>query len=204
MLRKRLHRNFNPRSPRGERPLAAVVAVPRGNFNPRSPRGGATVFCTHIFYIISISIHAPRGGERPCVVFSCSQCTRFQSTLPAGGSDTYDCGKFELKVISIHAPRGGGATQAFEPSFLFNLISIHAPRGGERLPIPQLFPAISQFQSTLPAGGSDKRGNPYRLSHIHFNPRSPRGGATLYLPTFGFFSLISIHAPRGGERQHQK
>ena len=56
-------------------------------------------------------------------------------------------------------------------------ISIHAPHEGER-------PA--------PDGPSNDNSN--------FNPRSPRGGATLCGRCRGFVSLISIHAPHEGER----
>ena len=59
----------------------------------------------------------------------------------------------------------------------------------------------SIFQSTLPARGSDKRidYNAQRLAN--FNPRSPQGGATKVSDAKDFDAiLISIHAPRKGER----
>ena len=31
--------HFNPRSPRGERRMCFLMALPSSNFNPRSPRG---------------------------------------------------------------------------------------------------------------------------------------------------------------------
>ena len=36
-----------------------------------------------------------------------------------------------------------------------------------------------------------------------FNPRSPRGGATIAGQARGYFVDISIHAPRKGERRRQ-
>ena len=58
------YRNFNPRSPRGERPAG----------------GAGACWCD------PISIHAPRGGSdvhtKPTIII----CFVFQSTLPAGGA----------------------------------------------------------------------------------------------------------------------
>ena len=81
-----------------------------------------------------------------------------------------------------------------------------------------------KFQSTLPTRGSDGQARPQNLKPVYFNPRSPRGGATVLpiyqadsrasfqstLPTRGSDQLgypsyttgsrISIHAPHEGER----
>ena len=63
--------------------------------------------------------------------------------------------------------------------FIFLAISIHAPHEGERL-------SASADSTTSP---------------LNFNPRSPRGGATLLFSFFYFcFNAISIHAPHEGER----
>jgi len=57
-----------------------------------------------------------------------------------------------------------------------------------------------EFQSTLPARGSDALRGTVRLADHSFNPRSPRGGATLESVTDDEFHAVSIHAPREGER----
>ena len=107
-------------------------------------------------------------------------------------------------------------------------ISIHAPRKGER-PVATSFTRSTHtsFQSTLPARGSDltlgdfngfnnisihapRKGErqtalPVPTVPIHFNPRSPQGGATrsdLFHTVYAH--LISIHAPRKGERPHPR
>ncbi len=108
-------RNFNPRSPCGERPR--VLPSYRSSvyhFNPRSPCGerrvassrfrlasrfqstlpvwGATVFGTLNNVLKMISIHAPRVGSDGPAPSSTKIQTRFQSTLPvwgATGSDRY-------------------------------------------------------------------------------------------------------------------
>ena len=128
----------------------------------------------------TVSIHAPREGERLRKFVPANSDVKFQSTLPARGSDCrYAVYRFTQYV------------------------SIHAPREGERLAASNLPNEPRQFQSTLPARGSDLSCClPYRQSavSIHapregerpcsrqfvrslpcFNPRSPRGGATYTL-----------------------
>ena len=98
-------------------------------FNPRSPRGERPVHFKSGKYGLDISIHAPRGGSD---VTTCAPQfieSLFQSTLPAGGA-TPVCALCRWhNAISIHAPRGGsdkgGLAIDREP-----IISIHAPRGG--------------------------------------------------------------------------
>ena len=77
-------RNFNPRSPCGERRGNQRPRVRGGDFNPRSP-------C----------------GERPAWARSLSGRPVFQSTLPVWGA-TSPCHVLGLSaLISIHAPRVG-------------------------------------------------------------------------------------------------
>ena len=88
--------------------------------------------------------------------------------------------------------------------------------------LPFIFFALYEFQSTLPTRGSDalRRTPSARQSHfnprsprggatniprriirqrVHFNPRSPRGGATLYA-TIAYFGGKNFNprSPRGG------
>ncbi len=56
-------RNFNPRSPCGERPQMYYEALARGDFNPRSP-------C----------------GERLAIIVTTALVNKFQSTLPVWGA----------------------------------------------------------------------------------------------------------------------
>ena len=103
--------------------------------------------------------------------------------------------------ISIHAPRGGERPGGGNHYPHQRMISIHAPRGGERPASQEYGFRTRGFQSTLPVGGSDT-GFPRRTGpHVYFNPRSPWGGATRSIALLDFCNLISIHAPRGGERQ---
>ena len=60
--------------------------------------------------------------------------------------------------------------------------------------------ALWVFQSTLPTRGSDATALAVGACSGGFNPRSPRGGATLYSATFRPRKSVSIHAPHEGER----
>ena len=153
----------------------------------------------------SISIHAPRKGERQkrhsvcsgngdfnprspqggatAIVLLIRSTHRFQSTLPARGSDCARvCGGQPDKIFQSTLPARGSDFILFCCGTANANISIHAPRKGER---PAAFSA---------AAFSDK----------NFNPRSPQGGATRK-PFFDDISIayISIHAPRKGERQRK-
>ena len=76
--------DFNPRSPRGERPGIVFRRFPAGRFQSTLPAGGATRLKPH-FWVTE----------------------EFQSTLPAGGATIHAASDRPARRISIHAPRGG-------------------------------------------------------------------------------------------------
>ena len=99
-----------------------------------------------------------------------------------------------------------------------------SPRGGATGPSCLPYISIGTFQSTLPTRGSDSTACFLCIVHLiisihaphegerrhlrdslykplHFNPRSPRGGATGYGIRQRPAHTISIHAPHEGERQ---
>ena len=53
-------KNFNPRSPRGERPLQINSTASCSHFNPRSPRGERPNLASNVIPLCTISIHALR------------------------------------------------------------------------------------------------------------------------------------------------
>ena len=59
------------------------------------------------------------------------------------------------------------------------MISIHAPHEGERPYLNNFFTEDKHFNPRSPRGGATARRMPTGLRHGDFNPRSPRGGATL-------------------------
>ena len=151
---------FNPRSPRGERPVCILI----GNIN------------------IIFQSTLPARGATECGKPTPKSCIRFQSTLPARGATAAMKKYGWTEQISIHAPREGS-----DLCYLFSLlcynISIHAPREGsdadewkrlycnvdfnprsprgERPFLGVAFNKILQFQSTLPARGATRL-YPYR------------------------------------------
>ena len=126
-----------------------------------------------------ISIHAPRKGERPASAY-CVMCPPY---------------------FNPRSPQGGAT---FPPSFFTSAVAVFQstlPARGSDFGAGGCLHGRPLFQSTLPARGSD-----FSLPHsspfsLNFNPRSPQGGATLlFLPLLPSDALISIHAPRKGER----
>ena len=218
-----LSQSFNPRSPRGGA-TSTLTRTLQGTtgFNPRSPRGGATPTQSYHVRQCPVSIHAPHEGERHGVGCCEAEGCAFQSTLPTRGSDcllfTGCCKGFGFNPRS---PRGGatcsrccwrGSTRRFNP---------RSPRGGATKQTRQ--PNGSrQFQSTLPTRGSDCKGfgrvservsvsihAPHEgerqgwplssTSARRFNPRSPRGGATLAAPALDAEKQgFNPRSPRGG------
>ena len=108
-------------------------------------------------FLVYISIHAPHEGERQTAPFEWRGEKIFQSTLPTRGSDYKDRTKYTAPTP----------------------ISIHAPHEGERPLNHRLNFLMAEFQSTLPTRGSDGANTSASAIANHFNPRSPRGGATL-------------------------
>ena len=82
--------------------------------------------------------------------------------------------------ISIHAPHEGERLLRGESCFNWDYISIHAPHEGERRRLHEHIQQLNQ----------------------HFNPRSPRGGATQGGRRSPLPPIISIHAPHEGERPY--
>ena len=78
-------RRFNPRAPRGARPLRAVTKT-----------GG-----------IDVSIHAPREGRDAICFNGMVVSEAFQSTRPARGATAHRRRIGEPHGVSIHAPREG-------------------------------------------------------------------------------------------------
>ena len=143
--------HFNPRSPWGERQRRTIDSVPAGIFQSTLPVGGATLSGARREWYGQISIHAPRGGSDRCP--------------QAAGSP---------QQISIHAPRGGSDSSSGSP---FGEPGNFNPRSpwGERQLSHRLVFDFEEFQSTLPVGGATA---------------DPQGGQGHH--------QISIHAPRGG------
>ena len=124
-------RDFNPRSPDGERPSRL------GEHH------------RHAF----ISIHAPRMGSDDMLQAAGQWMQEFQSTLPGWGAtgDQETIGR--LREISIHAPRMGSDLERADGR-VPERISIHAPRMGSDAVANLTGRMPCLFQSTLPGWGA--------------------------------------------------
>ena len=148
-------KNFNPRSPWGERLhanneafLLNIISIhaPRGGSDPQYQAGSAVQQ--------AISIHAPRGGSDSKAASRQRIHHVFQSTLPVGGATQTLISYLSAWRISIHAPRGGSDLCLCRHLFSDRRISIHAPRGGsDVLGRRQSFGWIISIHA--PRGGSD-------------------------------------------------
>ena len=169
-------RNFNPRSPCGER-RGHLRITPRclPDFNPRSPCGerlkpppvvlrlrsifqstlpvwGATVrVLEHHGVPVDFNPRSP-CGERPCWLVPRSRVWRFQSTLPVWGA-------------TWSRPSGSGTRPDFNPRSPCG----ERPRAGGSITIWWYFNPRSPCGERPDAG----RASLFRLRH--FNPRSPCG-----------------------------
>ena len=143
---------FNPRPPRGGRPISAKSRTNNLYFNPRPPRGGrqplrqlcpeksefqstpparrATLTFWAISSVVWISIHAPREGGDLAVDDVSHEMNGFQSTPPARGATSLLLpARYRPINFNPRPPRGG--RRAFSlVSYRGYLISIHAPREG--------------------------------------------------------------------------
>ncbi len=120
---------FNPRAPRGARPLPRFHRVCPGLVSIHAPRAGrdgngapSAAAC------FSFNPRAPRGA-RPSSPPAGRGTPRFQSTRPARGATMWECTITFKTAVSIHAPRAGRDPILTRLSF-FASVSIHAPRAG--------------------------------------------------------------------------
>ena len=82
--------DFNPRSPRGERPWTWEGCRAHGYFNPRSPwRERPPGYTLRECSVCGISIHAPRGESDPICAVKPTVTAQFQSTLPVRGATLF-------------------------------------------------------------------------------------------------------------------
>ena len=128
-----------------------------------------------------ISIHAPHEGVRPRGVFMRDSTNNFNPRTPRGGATRqFQEGVLQLGFQSTHPTRGcdiGGKGTSTRI-----IISIHAPHEGVR-----------RYAGYI------------RHKVYYFNPRTPRGGATITHRLGGKSSIFqSTHPTRGCDRNRNK
>ena len=145
--------DFNPRSPRGERPSSKPSAVPAIPFQSTLPTRGATIYTAIVEAAEAISIHAPHEGSdsfgiqrhprlRGISIHAPHEgsdlslwrlllllASLFQSTLPTRGATLQQLQVQHRWWISIHAPHEGSDEFSHTVDRL-DEISIHAPHEG--------------------------------------------------------------------------
>ena len=168
-------RDFNPRIPRGMRPIWIITPLTLGRFQSTHPARDATNAGTSLAFLFPISIHASREG---C---DCRMCRKafarqgFQSTHPARDATCLGAPKTpKLSYFNPRIPRGMRRRES-PRDCKNNHISIHASREG-----------CDQLSDDCP------------IVSIDFNPRIPRGMRQNLLCRRFLYLLISIHASREG------
>ena len=133
--------------------------------------------------------------------FTSSQ--HFNPRSPRGGATGSFAALAAAVAISIHAPHEGERRGALPPWLRRLRFQSTLPTRGSDHYGKRFSSCYSLFQSTLPTRGSDAGLDQHvTKANYHFNPRSPRGGATLQQDQGRQKQqAISIHAPHEGERR---
>ena len=192
-------RNFNPRSPHGERRRHARALMSKPSyFNPRSPHGERPNVIAPAAGDCCISTHAPHTGSDAALYSVSQEGIKFQPTLPTrGATRAADDQRVAVVGISTHAPHTGsdgvGKTSlaicmAFQPTL---------PARGAT-PVTARTRGRSGISTHAPRTGSDPLSRRARRARQKFQPTLPARGATVddYHPVHSL--QISTHAPRTG------
>ncbi|PRX55988.1 hypothetical protein B0G52_1381, partial [Cohnella sp. SGD-V74] len=146
----RKQKYFNPRIPRGMRPIVNPIDSLASYFNPRIPRGMRPYTKSFSARQINFNPRIPRG-MRPIFDAYIPEDNIFQSTHPARDATKKGSGTRGVLPISIHASREGCDP---DPAI-----------GGE----PDTY-----FNPRIPRG-MRLVGRMIMSSLLYFNPRIPRG-----------------------------
>ena len=173
---------FNPRPPRGGRPLTNFLLLLLLQFQSTPPARGATAVIGYVGDICAISIHAPReGGDLP-IGEAFSGVLLFQSTPPARGATLFSVFPFTSLLNFNPRPPRGGRHRRHDDYMAYERISIHAPREGGDRKVSALFDKLRYFNPRPPRGGRlFTRYISSARSRSYFNPRPPRGGRRSFL-----------------------
>jgi len=168
---------FNPRPPSGERLDLFQFILCIDKFQSTPPEWGATLCHGLLFFVLGVSIHAPRVGSDHGIQLSCSNfgvsihaprvgsdelnvpvvllAQLFQSTPPEWGATLCSMSFILSMSVSIHAPRVGSDSA-------MRILSIQKtgfnprPPSGERLKNEKILVWDKPFQSTPPEWGATR------------------------------------------------
>ena len=190
--------NFNPRSPRGERPCRNTTGNCYALFQPTLPAWGATGDLIHADADRNISTHAPRvgsdvrpftsqlygenfnprspRGERQSAKPCCGKRALFQPTLPAWGATVDLAQAATIQAFQPTLP-AWGATCGQVLDWSEQAISTHAPRVGSDSSSAAVRRSII-ISTHAPRVGSDRSEWARSKSGLIFQPTLPAWGAT--------------------------
>ena len=151
-----LPRDFNPRSPCGERHRRISLGKGTRKFQSTLPVWGATHQQSQKTQGRNISIHAPRVGSDLSDISANSGTGKFQSTLPVWGATLCFSMRTIVGGISIHAPRVGSDASSSGFMLLPPYFNPRSPCGERRQGKAETRGTI-KFQSTLPVWGATRR-----------------------------------------------
>ena len=167
--------DFNPRLPRGRRPLLRLPGSQRRR----------------------ISIHASLAGGDISLICSPIRNRSFNPRLPRGRRPATTSAETAGTAISIHASLAGGDWLGCAATFAAQVISIHASLAGGDLCRAERTSPWDDFNPRLPRGRRHLLGSPVLRSAI-FQSTPPSREATLATADRGRDKFISIHASLAG------
>ena len=212
----RLHLDFYPRSPCGERHFPAALRWKLCYFYPRSPCGERHIKPTSVLTLVQflstlslrratdghashvpfcqISIHALLAESDACMLRTGVLFSLFLSTLSLRrATDQFDVAMSGVD-ISIHALLAESDCSSDSFNVYFSIISIHALLAESDVVAVVVILSTGKFLSTLSLRRAT--GNPARrpIGRRHFYPRSPCGERRCQADKICKPVVISIHA----------
>ena len=141
--------DFNPRSPRGERPDEIALAIYRKIISIHALLAESDSFPPFFVHIVKISIHALLAESDPEGLQVCTDCMKFQSTLSSRRATLWRLkGLWVKRNFNPRSPRGERpVTHVSEQWWIF--ISIHALLAESDLHLWGYTGRAYAFQSTL-------------------------------------------------------
>ena len=101
-------RNFNPRSPHGERQEIYAQGTDKDDISIHAPRMGSdTLHSVRPLVVVTFQSTLPAWGATFLGHISCNISTNFNPRSPHGERQSLDVWHLSQKFISIHAPRMG-------------------------------------------------------------------------------------------------
>ena len=191
--------NFNPRSPRGERPSPVIGSPQWPQFQPSLPARGATFRRLRTSHPGHISTLAPREGSDHGRARRYYRRRDFNPRSPRGERPQEIKDEINAYAISPLAPRAGSDRAGRPVSTWSTQFQPSLPARGATKPWRNRKTG-SLFQPSLPARGATASRNRKLQKPWDFNPRSPRGERPTFTGGTCFLFYFNPRSPRGERR----